>query len=218
MGMRGKGRSEGALRRLRRQALVVGVAGSAWLRVESAQAAPLGSWCIGIERLFGVSRVKDSYDREYAEPWVERQNSYSLLGWGGPHGGYSAPRVGVDYVTSFGLSVGAGLGIDTLARDSGAVGSADDPNAIAFVLAPRVGYFLELSPAFGVWPRGGLTHLGRTRDDDQTAITLELPLTLLVAGERVALMLVPYLELGLSEGGGDALDENGALVSVGVFF
>jgi hypothetical protein len=209
---------QGALRRLRRQALVAGVACSVWLRIENAQGAPLGSWCVGLERLFGVSRVKNSYDREYAEPWVERQNSYSLLGWGGPHGGYSAPRVGVDYLTSFGLSAGAGLGIDALTRNSGAAGSADDPNAIAFVLAPRVGYFLVLSPPFGVWPRAGLTYLGRTRDDDQTAITLELPLTLLVAGERVALMLVPYLELGLEEGGGDALDENGALVSVGVFF
>lgn len=218
MGVRGKGRSEGALRRLGRQGLVAGVACSAWLRVESAQAAPLGSWCVGLERLFGVSRAQDSYDREYREPWVEQRSSYSLLGWGGRHDGYSAPRVGLDYVTSFGLSAGAGLGVDAIARDSGAAASGDDPNAIALVLAPRVGYFFQLSPAFGIWPRAGGTYLVRTRDDDHLAITLELPLALLIADERVALMLVPYLELGLSEGGGDALDENGALLSVGLFF
>jgi hypothetical protein len=204
-------------RRARRRALAAAIAVDAWLRLGAAQAAPLGSWCVGIERLFGVSWVKKNFNREYDTDFVERQTTISLLASRAPREGYSSPRLGVDYVSELGLSAGAAVGVDAITR-SGATGSDDDPNAINFVLAPRLGYFMQPLPWLGVWPRLGLTYLGRTRDDDNTAVTLDVPISLLLADGRVGLMLVPYVEAGLSEDEGDNLVERGALVSIGMFF
>jgi hypothetical protein len=204
-------------RRARRRALAAAIAIGAWLRLEGAQAAPLGSWCVGLERLFGVSWVKKNFNREYQSDWVERQTTVSFLASRAPRAGYSSPRLGIDYVSAFGLSAGAGVGVDAITR-SGATGLDDDPNAINFVLAPRLGYFLQPLPWLGVWPRLGLTHLVRTRDDDNTAVTLDVPISLLLAHERLGLMLVPYAEAGLAEDEGDNLVERGVLFSVGMFF
>lgn len=204
-------------RRARRRALTAAIAINAWLGLGNAQAAPLGSWCVGLERLFGVSWLKENYNREYDDDWVERQTTISFLASRAPDDGYSSPRLGLDYVSAFGLSAGAAVGLDAITR-SGATGDDDDPNAINFVLAPRLGYFMQPLPWLGVWPRLGLTHLGRTRDDDHTAVTLDVPISLLVADQRVGLMLVPYAEVGLPEDEGDNLVERGALFSVGMFF
>jgi hypothetical protein len=203
--------------RARRRALTAAIAAGAWLGLGSAQAAPLGSWCVGLERLFGVSWVKQNFNREYDRDFVERQTTVSFLASPAPREGYSSPRLGVDYVSAFGLSAGAAVGVDAITR-SGATGIDDDPNAINFLLAPRLGYFLQPLPWLGVWPRLGLTHLVRTRDDDHTAVTLDVPISLLLADGRVGLMLVPYAEAGLSEDEGDNLVERGALFSVGMFF
>jgi hypothetical protein len=202
-------------RRASRKALTVAIATCAWLRLGGAQAAPLGSWCVGLERLFGASRVTKSFNREYDSDWVGRQTTISFLASRAPQDGYSSPRLGLDYISELGLSAGGALGVDAITRSAG---SDDNPNAIAFVIAPRLGYFLQPLPWLGVWPRLGVTHLVRTRDDDNTAVTLDVPISLLLADERIGLMLVPYVEAGLPEDGGDNLVEQGAMVSAGMFF
>lgn len=192
------------------------VAGALWLHPARVEAAPLGSWCLGLERLFGMSWASNSFDREYGETFVERRSVVNVLAAPAASQGYSAPRLGLDYVTPLGLSAGAALGVDAFTR-RGSVSFTDDPNAIAFVLAPRLGYFFQPVPWLGLWPRLGFTYLGLTRDDDHQAVTLDLPVSLLVAEERLGLMLVPYFEAGLPEDGGDKLVEGGLLFSVGLF-
>ena len=197
--------------------MAVAIAMSVGLRLGSAQAAPLGSWCVGLERLFGASWSTRSFEREY-EGWSDsRRTTFSLLGSGAPKGGFSSPRLGVDYVSESGLSGGAAVGVDAMARDSSYAGSDDDPNAVAFLLAPRLGYFVQPLPWLGVWPRLGVTYLGRTRGDDQLALSLDMPISFLVADERVGLMLVPYLDAVFPEDRKKAA-EHGVLASVGMFF
>jgi hypothetical protein len=187
------------------------------LQTTTATAAPAERWCLGLERLFGASWLESSYERESDTRWVDRQTTLGFLGSAAPKEGFSSPRLGVDYVSRIRVSVGGAAGVDGLVRRSSYTGADDDPNSLVFVLAPRLGYFMQPLPWLAVWPRIGYTFLFRTRDDDRSAVTFELPVSLLVAEERVGLMLVPYWEAGLPETG-DTLEERGALFSVGVFF
>jgi hypothetical protein len=214
------GRAGAGWRRAGKRALALAIASSGWLWAGGAQAAPLGSWCIGLERLFGASWANKSYDFEYVGRTVTRQRTLSVLPSRAPRQGYSAPRLGLDYVMASGLSAGGAFGVDAMLRGSGDSGPEYDanPNSIALVLAPRIGYFVHPLPWLGVWPRLGFTYLVLTRGDDRQAITLEVPVALLLADERLGLMVVPYLDGGLSEDRGDNLVEYGILASVGLFF
>jgi hypothetical protein len=225
--MDGRNESEGVRgsagwRRVGMRALAVAIASSAWLWAGAAQAAPLGSWCIGLERLFGASWTNKSYDYEYDGRTVQHQRTLSVLPSRAPEQGYSAPRLGLDYVAASGLSAGGAFGVDAMVRGSSYSGPEYDANAnsssIAVVLAPRLGFFLHPLPWLGVWPRLGLTYLVLTRGDDRLAITLDVPVALLLADDRLGLMLAPYLDGGLPEDRGDNLVEYGILASVGIFF
>jgi hypothetical protein len=200
----------------------VAIASSGWLWAGGAQAAPLGSWCVGLERLFGASWANKSFDYEYDGRTVARERTVSVLPSRAPPQGYSAPRLGLDYVMASGLSAGGAFGVDAMVRGSGDGGPEYDAsanaNSLALVFAPRIGYFVHPLPWLGVWPRLGFTYLVLTRGDDRLAITLEVPVALLLADERLGLMLVPYLDGGLAEDRGDNLVEYGTLASVGVFF
>jgi hypothetical protein len=205
------------LRCAKQAALAVIIAGVGVLHAATARAAPEQRWCLGFERLFGATWLESSYEREYDSRWVDRQTTFSFLASGAPKEGFSSPRVGLDYLTELGVSVGGAAGVDGLLRHSSYTGADDDPNSLVFVLAPRIGYFIRPLPWLAVWPRAGYTFLVRTRADDRSALTFELPVSLLVADQRVGLMLVPYWEAGIPETG-DTLGERGALFSVGVFF
>jgi hypothetical protein len=198
-------------------ALAVIVAAGGSLCSASARAAPGERWCVGFERLFGATWLETGFEREYGERWVDRQTTFSLLASGAPKDGFSAPRLGLDYISEYKVSVGGAMGVDGLVRDSSFSGADDDPNSLVFVLAPRIGYFLQPLPWLALWPRVGQTYLVRTRADDRSAWTFELPVALLVAEERVGLMLVPYWDAGVPEDG-DTLVERGVSFSVGVLF
>ena len=192
------------------------VAGGA-LHAATASAAPVQRWCLGFERLFGATWLESSFDREYDGPWVDRQTTFSVLASGAPKDGFSSPRLGLDYITGFGLSAGGALGVDGLIRESSFTGADDDPNSLVVVFAPRIGYLMQPLPWLAVWPRVGYTHLVRTRDDDRSAWTFDVPIALLVAEKRVGLMLVPYWDAGVPEAR-SSLSERGVSFSVGVFF
>ena len=182
----------------------------------SVQAAPLGRWCLSLERLFGASWTRKGFEREYSGLYETTQTAVNVLASRAPAVGFSAPHLGVDYVTDLGLTFGGAVGFDFITR-GGAVPGDLDPNEIAVAVAPRVGYFFPLSPSFGLWPRAGLTYIALSRDSDRRSLTLELPASLMLLEERVGVMLLPYLEAGLFEDERSSIMEVGAQVSVGLF-
>ncbi|HTV21709.1 MAG TPA: hypothetical protein VMG12_23630 [Polyangiaceae bacterium] len=175
-------------------------------------AAPSG-FSLGVERLFGqtwVVRSRDGTDGSIEENF----DSFNLFAAQTPHEGYSSPRLAADYLFDFGLTLGGALGYHGVRRDGY---SAD-----AWVLAPRAGYFWHFSRWVGLWPRAGLTWLiqhddGDSSAEDELAVSLELPLVILVAQQRLGLLLEPYVDIGLPGGAVD-LDERGVQVGVTVFF
>jgi hypothetical protein len=203
-------------REVRARVLAAAAACCAGLWVGQAQAAPLGRWCLSLERLFGVSWTQSGFEREYTGLDETTQTTVNVLASRAPPVGFSAPRLGLDYLTKLGLSFGGAVGFDMISR-GGAVRADLDPNEIAVAVAPRVGYFFPLLPRFGLWPRAGLTYIALSRDADRRSVTLELPASLMLLEERVGVMLFPYVEAGVFEDERKSIGEVGVQVSVGLF-
>lgn len=91
-------------------------------------------------------------------------------------------------------------------------GEEDLPTVSGFVVAPRVGFAVPLSPTFAIWPRAGITHTvyWASQEDDsgidpvevkQTLFFTDLTLEGMVAVTpvpNVAIIFGPYLDLGLA--------------------
>jgi hypothetical protein len=169
----------------------------------AAQAAP-GSWAVGIERAFGFSRVSVKNEVNNVGVTVTSSQVSLFAHTLGGSIGYPAPRVALDYLFPSGLSVGGAIGYQSVDPNT----DTDDNTASAWVFAPRAGYFASVSEGFGVWPRGGFTFMsinpGVGDDSSQSALTLEVPLVLNVAG-NVCFSGMPYLDVGIG-GGTDDID------------
>lgn len=192
--------------------LGLGVLGATSSYALGAAAAPPGSVSVAVERLFGLSRV--SFDPEFGDETTI--TSFSLFSKVAGEPGYSAPRLGVDYIADAGVSIGMAFGYQSLSIDGG--------DGDAWLFAPRLGYFARVSSGLGIWPRAGLTHIivdaGGNDDDSITALTLEAPLEIFLA-PRVALTLTPLVELGLAGSDGEddlTVTEIGLQVGIGAFF
>lgn len=191
--------------------LSLGVLGATSSYALGAEAAPPGSWSVAVERLFGLSRV--TIDPEQGDETTLTSLSVFSKVAGEP--GYSAPRLGVDYILGSGVSIGMAFGYQSISVDGG--------EGDAWLFAPRLGYFARVSSGFAIWPRAGITHIiadAGGGDDSATALTLEAPLELFMA-PRVALTLTPLVELGLagSDGGIDrTVTEIGLQLGIGAFF
>lgn len=176
-----------------------------WAR--SSAAVPPGSWSVGVERMFGASRVKTRYVATGSEL---SETSVSWLSDPAPQEGYSSPRLCFDYLSPFGLTVGGALGYHE---------THSGYDARALVFAPRAGYFARLLPELGLWPRAGLTRLwlhDRQRENE-TAITLELPVLWLLASGQLGVALLPYVEINLPSGT-TRVSEQGLQVAASAFF
>lgn len=173
-----------------------------------AQDGAEGTLAFGVERLFGLSRTNT--DTEGSDTGVTR---LSLL-YDGPPGGdpYSRPRLALDYFVIDQLSLGGSLGLSIWSGDDDDDSDANDPSGSGFLLAPRVGYFIEVGDGFALWPRGGLTFVrdrvengdGDGATDTATALSLQLPFVITVADG-----LAVNLELGLDLGLGGEIDRDG---------
>jgi hypothetical protein len=187
----------------------------------TAQAAAPGSWSLGVERLFGISRATSEVQVGNVTV-ATTSTSVSLFSALSGRRGYSTPRLTLDYLASSGLTVGGGVGYESRSRD----GSGDDESTWLFL--GRIGYFALPGENFGIWPRAGLTHLssdvGAADDESVTALTLEVPLVFLILGRRVGLTLTPHADIGIaSSGPGDddvdrKLTELGFQFGINVFF
>jgi hypothetical protein len=166
---------------------------------------------VAVERLFGLSRTNIETD-----PGGETTiTSLSLFSKVAGESGYSAPRLGFDYLAASGVSVGMAFAYQSVSVDGG--------DGDAWLFAPRLGYFARPSSGFGIWPRVGITHIvldfGASADT-ATALTLEAPLEFLLA-PRVALVLTPLAEIGLSGSAGGVdrtITEVGLQLGLGAFF
>lgn len=181
-----------------------------WAR--SSHAVPPGSWSVGVERMFGASRVKTRYIPTGSKL---SETSVSWLSDPAPHEGYSSPRIAFDYLAPFGLSLGGALGYHQIHAGD----ASYESTSRALIFAPRAGYFARPLPELGIWPRAGLTRLwldDRQRENE-TAMTLELPVLWLLADGQIGLALLPYVELNLPSGT-TRISEQGLQAAVTAFF
>jgi hypothetical protein len=109
---------------------------------------------VALERVGGItySRIAD-----------ERDNSVSLTTFaiGGVNiNPYTTPRLGVDYITSLGVTIGGAIGVGNFAGSVDSGSTSADGSLFIYTLMPRVGYRIPLSSRFDLTPRGGLTLAG----------------------------------------------------------
>jgi hypothetical protein len=188
------------------------------LQTRDAQAAAPGDWSLGVERIFGISRV--TIDTEVNDITTSDTNtSVSLFSALSGLRGYSSPRLALDYVSGSGVSFGGAFAYESIDGDS------RDENV--WLLAARVGYFADVTPSFGIWPRAGLTHVAYNDNDDDdddpsaTGLTLEVPLVFMVLHRTLGLNIMPHADIGLT-GGTDAVDQKvteiGLQFGLNIFF
>lgn len=174
-----------------------------------AKAAPPGDFSVAVERLFGVVRTTfEQGEQEFST------TSVSLFSQVSGHAGYSSPRLAFDWLSISGLSVGGAIGYQTDGDDG------DDGDA--WLLVGRVGYFARPSSGFGIWPRGGITHIGADYgfESTATALTLEVPLEFLLS-RGIAISVTPHVDLGISgesNGADREISEVGLQFGAGAFF
>lgn len=124
---------------------------------------------LAVERVGGLAYARVSADDSDASL------SAFTAGLGGPAlNPFAVPRLGVDYITSSGLTLGGAVGLTRTSISYKADdGSGDDlGSALVYSLTPRVGYRLALTDRIDLTPRAGATLLGASvsaGDDDADA-------------------------------------------------
>jgi hypothetical protein len=189
----------------------------------AAHAEPVADgFALGIERAFGLVVASDTTETDLGTTTSSSTNiSLGLSRLSGLSTTYSAPRLGMDYILTSGLSFGAGLGFTNVATstetefDGMDANETDGGSVTAFVLAPRVGFLIGLTDTLGFWPRGGITHvalslaagddsLANDASQSRTALTLEAPLVLMAG--PIGFLIAPTIDIGLS--GSQEVDDN----------
>jgi len=165
-------------------ALVSGIV--ATTLASSARAEPIGK----------QGDISFSADRLMGLYLFDQADSATVLGIGAAplfaHP-YTVPRLSVDGFVIDHLSVGGSLGIWVTDPNHG--GSAS-----GVLLAPRVGYAISFSNAFGFWPRGGFTFWS-FGGNDEFGLTMEA----MFYGspvEHFAFTFGPVIDIGIA-GNGD---------------
>ncbi len=147
-----------------------------------------GSVSIAAERLFGVSHTSSSGGGS--------GTTVSLLGASGLELGnapYSIPRIGFDYFTGRGLSLGLGAEFAFISTNA-------DGTMVG--LNPRLGYVVRVSDGFSLWPRAGVSyvHLSVNQSAYLLAASLEVQ-AVMTPFQNFGFMLAPTVDVGLSATG-----------------
>jgi hypothetical protein len=177
--------------------LVAAVVASTFAVCET-HAAPDGL-SLGIERAFGYALTSQTIEAGGMETTTDTSEFTLGLGSGGA-------RVGIDYVTRSGLTLGTGIGYRTLSVESDAADTVA-PTTSEFLIAPRVGSLMMFTGDVGLWPRGGLTYEtgsvefdnGTTTSEMSTSawmLTLEAPLVIMPSS--FGFSIAPTLDYVLS--------------------
>ena len=153
-----------------------------------------GDVAFGIDRVFGLYFME--VDQELRSGGdVEVDITEFGLGWGVPNHAitpFTIPRFAFDIFVIDQLSVGGTLAYASWSDD-------DDSDFSAFILHPRVGYFIPISRVFGFWPRGGFTYhnYGDDADEDGIALTVEGMFTVTPV-PHFGFLFGPLLDLSIS--------------------
>jgi len=121
-----------------------------------------------------------------------------------PAWGYTNARLGIDYFVSRHFSIGGAFAYFSVAPD----GRGDGPDG--FLIAPRVGYAIDIGRSFGFWPRGGVTIRDRG-GDSELALTLE-GLFWAAPAPHFAFTFGPAFDIGIA-GDGDESRSLGLLTA-----
>ena len=151
-----------------------------------AQTAPefgaQGQLAISAERLFGVEYAHTSYSGGGYQ-------STTLIGFGWEYtqSSFSQPRAGIDYFVVNHLSLGGAIGLYSAAGHNGL-------NDTGFILAPRIGYAVDLGSVASFWPRIGITYYSHA-DYHNLGITGEANFALFPRANW-AFLITPHFDIG----------------------
>jgi hypothetical protein len=178
----------------------------------SATLGRAGQLALSAERLFGVAWESEGTDESGTET-TRSTTTVTLLSSriSGVIGNYSFSRVAADYFVSDGLSVGAALGYFNASghyerTSAGVTDESDTGSASGFVVAPRIGYAVMLTPTIGIWPKAGITYTSLSLEDAdgndagsrrRIAFSLDAPLVITPV-PHAGLMIGPTLDYGVS--------------------
>jgi hypothetical protein len=118
------------------------------------------SFSLAFERVGGVSYARAA---EKSDDGRNESGSLTTFGVGLANvNPYAFTRLGVDYLTPAGLTVGGGIGVArfSMSSTSSSGVTRDQGSVTAYLINPRVGYRIPLSPKFDLTPRIGVTFLG----------------------------------------------------------
>ena len=138
-------------------------------RTSSGALSTRGNVIIGVERASSVGWSKVTVSNSSAEVTVSGP-AVGLLWSGDPSTVYQAPRLAIDVTVSQALTVGGSIGYATSSgtMEQTPAGQAttktDSTVETSFLLAPRVGYILDLGPSVSLWLRGGVTYWTASKD------------------------------------------------------
>ena len=194
---------------------------SAFAQKTPAGMGTQGSLTVSADRLFGVLFSSVYTESKQGQGTVERSERSTNIVIVNGQLGVAGPRVGLDYTVIPNLTIGAafGLGFGS-SSDKTKAGSTetktDGPSSFSVLIAPRVGYMIDLSDTLGVWPRGGITYfrsslssdnpgphnttVTRTDTFQQVSATIDVPLVISPA-DHFAFTAGPFLDFPLTSSG-----------------
>ena len=155
-----------------------------------------GQLAISGERLFGINYARAS-NTTHGQPSSYKSATVIGFGWNSDPSGSSfvQPRAGIDYFVVDRLSLGGALGLyDAAGHDAQTSGTG-------FLLAPRVGYAVDLGRVASFWPRGGLTYYSHG-DYHNVALSGEANFALFPRSNW-AFLITPFFDFGPFGGGPD---------------
>ena len=158
-----------------------------------------GTMVFGAERLFAFYKANVKWEDPDGDNDEDWDHDGLGFGWGANAYPFNEPRLGFDYFVIDQLSVGGALGYAEYDADDRTPYGGGDVEA--FILAPRVGYYIGLGNVFGFWPRGGFTYHsadpeGRDNSQSGLALTLEAMFTVSPA-EHFSFMFGPTFDMDL---------------------
>jgi hypothetical protein len=149
------------------------------------------SWSIALERVGGIAYAKATASED------DSSVSVTAFGVGGvTPNPFAIPRVGVDYITSSGLTLGAGVGFSRISGSAGNGKKSEDIGSVTlYTLTPRIGYRIPLSDRIDFTPRAGLTLAGASVSPPDNGNSASIFAVAVGADAPLAFRLTPSFNL-----------------------
>ncbi len=188
-------------------------------RAQAAAGRPFGqdSIIVSADRLMGLfSYASVTTSQTIANVTTETTTSGPglsvLLGGNRPRDlVHNIPRVSVDYALSMHLTLGGsvplafGLGGKEETKAANVTRSVDAPTTTIVGLAPRVGYILNVSDTFAIWPRAGFAYYSASekatvRDNNNAEGTRTVTTSFVSIDLDPQLVITPFPHFGITLG------------------